>query len=211
MARIVVTRPSGQEAALVERLRALGHEVTHVPLVAIEPLGEDPVDVRGYDWVVLTSANGARELRRRMRGTPTRVAAIGQATAEAFGGADLVASTSTQEGLLEALPTMPGRVLFAAAEGARRLLPEALDADVVALYRTIELEPRDWPPSDLVVLMSPSAARALARVAPDARAVSIGPETTRAARGAGVAVAAEATRSDLDGTLAAVEAALGAS
>ena len=59
MPRIVVTRPAGQEGVLVERLRALGHDVVHVPLVAIEPLGDDPIDVSGYDWVVLTSANGA--------------------------------------------------------------------------------------------------------------------------------------------------------
>jgi uroporphyrinogen-III synthase len=211
VARIVVTRPSGQEGALIERLRALGHDVVHVPLVAIEPLGEDPVDVRGYDWVVLTSANAARELRRRMRGEPARVAAIGPATADAFGGADLVASTSTQEGLLEALPKAPGRVLFAAAEGARRLLPDALDAEVVVLYRTIELEPPEWPAADLVVLMSPSSARALARAAPVTRAVTIGPETTKAALGAGVAVLAQAPRSDLEGVLAALEEALGAS
>ena len=209
-ARIVVTRPAGQETALVERLRALGHEVAHVPLVAIEPLGDDSIDVSGYDWVVLTSANAARELRRRMRGSPARVAAIGRATAEAFGGADLVAGTSTQEGLVEALPDEPGRVLFAAAEGARRLLPDALGADVVSLYRTLELEPADWPPSDLVVLMSSSAARALARVARDAPAVSIGPETTRAARAARVRVLAEAKYSDLDGVVAAVEVALSA-
>jgi uroporphyrinogen-III synthase len=211
VARIVVTRPAGQEGPLVERLSALGHEVVHIPLVAIEPLGDEPVDVDGYDWVVLTSPNGARELRRRIRGTTARVAAIGQATADAFGGADVVATTSTQEGLLEALPETPGRVLFAAAEGARRLLPDALGADVVPLYRTVELEPPDWPAADLVILMSPSAARALGRVTQGARAVSIGPETTRAARDAGVTVAHEATRSDLEGVVEAVGAALAAS
>jgi len=211
MPRIVVTRAVGQEAALVERLRTLGHDVTHVPLVAVEPLGDDPVDVEGYDWVVLTSPNGARELRRRMRGTPSRVAAIGAATADAFGGADLVAATSTQEGLLEALPEPAGRVLFAAAEGARRLLPDALGADVVTLYRTLELEPAAWPPSDLVTLLSPSAARALARVTLGVPAVTMGPETSRAARAAGVSVLAEASTHDLDGIVAAVEAALAAS
>ena len=211
MARIVVTRALGQETGLVERLREPGHEVVHVPLVAIESLGDDPIDVAAYDWVVLTSANGARELRRRMRGTPTRVAAIGEATADAFGGADVVASTSTQEGLLAALPESPGRVLFAAAEGARRVLPDAVGADVVALYRTLELEPPAWPAADLVVLMSPSAARALARVTRDVPVVSIGPETTRAALDAGLEVAAEAASSDLDGVAAAVEDALAAS
>ncbi len=203
-ARIVVTRPAGQEAVLVERLRALGHDVVHVPLLAVEPLGDAPIDVAGYDWVVLTSANAAHELRRRMRGSPRRVAAIGRATADAFGGADLIARTSTQEGLLEELPDAPGRVLFAAAEGARPHLPDALGADVVPLYRTLELEQEEWPAADLVVLMSASAARALAHVTRDVPAVSIGPETTRAARAAGITVLAEAERSDLDGVVAAV-------
>jgi uroporphyrinogen-III synthase len=211
MARIVVTRPAGREGALVERLRVAGHEVSHVPLIALEPLGDDPVEVAGYDWVILTSVTGARELRRRMRGTPKRVAAIGDRTAAAFGGADLVAETSTQEGLLEALPQSPGRVLFAGAESARRLLPETLGADVVALYRTVELTPQAWPDCDLVVLASPSAARALGRTDADSPVVSIGPETTRAARDAGLTVAAEARTSDVDGVVEAVERAVAAS
>jgi uroporphyrinogen-III synthase len=205
MARVVVTRPAGREQPLVDRLREAGHDVSHVPLVAIEPLGDGPVDVTHYDWVVLTSATGARELRRRMRGTPARVAAIGPATAEAFGGAEVVAATSTQEGLLAALPSSPGRVLFAGAEGARRLLPDALGADVVSLYRTVELTPSEWPACDLVVLTSPSAGRALARVAPRCPVVTIGPETSRAARAAGLLVRAESETAGVDGLVAAVE------
>ena len=205
MARVVVTRPVGRERPLVDRLARAGHDVVHVPLVEIEPVGAGPVDVEGYDWVVLTSATGARELRRRMRGTPARVAAIGPATAAAFGDVDLVAEVSTQEGLLAALPSSPGRVLFAGAEGARRLLPEALGADVVVLYRTLELAPPDWPECDLVLVASPSAARALARVSPGARVVSIGPETTRAAAAAGLVVSAEAEMPDADGLVGAVE------
>jgi uroporphyrinogen III methyltransferase/synthase len=202
--RIVVTRPAGQGQPLVDRLEALGHEVAHVPLIAIVPLGAERIDVSEYDWIVLTSANAARELRRRLAGAPRRVAAIGTATAEAFGGADLVADVSTQEGLLAAFPEAPGRVLFAAAEGARTLLPEALDADVVTLYRTVELE-LDVPlEADLVVLSSPSAARALARGRSAIPVVSIGPETTRAAVEAGLEVAAEAETHDLEGLVAAV-------
>jgi uroporphyrinogen-III synthase len=209
LARIVVTRPAGREAELLDRLRRLGHESLHVPLVAVEPLGDELVDVVGYDWVVLTSVVGAQELKRRMRGVPQRVAAIGHATAEAFGGADVIATTSTQEGLLAVLPSPPGRVLFAGAEGARRHLPEALSADVVVLYRTVELSPRDWPDCDLVVLMSPSAARAYARLGASTPVVSLGPETTKAASAAELTVAAEAQTSDLDGIVAAVGRALG--
>ena len=72
---------------------------------------------------------------------------------------------STQEGLLAELPRPAGRVLFAGAEGARRLLVDELGADFVALYRTTPLVPDEAPEGDLAVVASPSAARALAAVA----------------------------------------------
>jgi len=188
----------------VLRLEALGHEVVHCPLIAVEPLGDEPIDVAGYDWVVVTSPNGARELLRRARGSLPRLAAIGPATARALGGADLIASVATQEGLLAEFPRPAGRVLFAAAEGARTLLPEALGADVVALYRTRELRPVSLPAADLYVLASASAARVLASLGPGLAVVSIGPETSRAARAAGLDVVVEAREHSLEGLVAAV-------
>lgn len=192
----------------MERLRAIGCEVAHIPLIAIEPLGDEPIDVTPYDWVVVTSPNGARELSRRMHGRPRHVAAIGTATAEALGGADLVPGVSTQEGLLDELPRPAGRVLFAAAEGARRLLPDTLGADTVALYRTVALRPSSLE-GDVVVLASGSAARALAALPDPPPTVSIGPETTRAALSSGLVVLAEATTHDVDGLVASVARALG--
>ncbi len=186
------------------RLQALGHEVLHCPLIEIEPLGDDPVAVDGYDWVIVTSANGARELLRRATGRLPRVAAIGPATAAALGGADLVPRVATQEGLLDELPRPAGRVLFAAAEGARSLLVDELGADFVPLYRTRELRPAVLPRGDLCVLASASAARAYGRLGAGPPAISIGPETTKAARAAGVAVVAEADPHDTDGLVMAV-------
>jgi uroporphyrinogen-III synthase len=202
--RIVLTRPRGQNANLAGRLRSLQHEVVCCPLVSIEPFGDEPIDVSGYDWVIVTSVNGARELRRRMRGRPQRVAAIGRATAEAFGGADLIPSVSTQEGLLAELPRPAGPVLFAGAEGARRLLVEELEADFVPLYRTRELVPDRPLHGDLVVLASPSAARAYAALDLELPVVTIGPETTAAACEGGVRVVREARTHDLEGLVSAV-------
>jgi uroporphyrinogen-III synthase len=176
-------------------------------LVEVEPIDPGPVDLDGYDWLVLTSATGARELRRRATGTANRVAAIGRATAEAWGGADLVPGISTQEGLLAELPRPPGRVLFAGAEGARPLLASELGADVVALYRTRPIRPPGALVGDLAVVASPSAARALADLTRAIPVVSIGPETTAAARTAGLTVTAEATTQDVDGLVSAVRAA----
>jgi uroporphyrinogen-III synthase len=160
--------------------------------------------VEGYDWIIVTSANGARELLRRAVGRLPRVAAIGAATAAAIGVADLVPRVSTQEGLLAELPRPAGRVLFAGAEGARQLLVAELDADFVPLYRTRELRPPAGPDGDLCVLASASAARAFGRLGTGMPAVSIGPETSKAARAAGVEVVAEAVTHDTNGLVEAV-------
>jgi uroporphyrinogen III methyltransferase/synthase len=203
--KVVVTRPRSRAAELAARVEALGHEVEVVPLVATEPLGGGPVDVAGYDWVVVTSRTGAEELQRRMRGRPRRVAAIGAATAEAFGGADLVPAVATQEGLLAELPRPAGRVLFAGAADARRLLVEALGAEFLPLYRTRRLLPESFPKdADLVVLASASAAEAYAATGAETPAVSIGPQTTAAARAEGVRILAEAETHDVDGLVEAI-------
>jgi uroporphyrinogen III methyltransferase/synthase len=205
MARIVVTRPRERASTLVTRLESLGHEVVVCPLIELEPLGDDPVDVGGYDWVIVTSPFGARELRRRSRGRMPKVAAIGEATAEAFGGVDLVPRVSTQEGLLAELPRPTGRVLFAGAAGARQLVVDELAADFLPLYRTRELAASSFPQGDLVVLASPSAARALRNAGSQSPVVTIGPETTREAVRCGLVVAAEAQTHDVDGLVAAVQ------
>ena len=132
------------------------------------------------------------------------MAAIGRATAEAWGDVDLVPATATQEGLLAELPRPAGRVLFAGAEGARRLLVDELGADFVALYRTVPVAAAGPVEGDLAVIASPSAAHALAVLTTAVPVVSIGPETTRAAVETGLQVAAEARTPDLDGLVAAV-------
>jgi uroporphyrinogen III methyltransferase / synthase len=212
--KVIVTRPAAQAGLLVEALERLGHEPVLCPVLAIEPLGDGPVDTTGYDWVVITSANGAAEFARRRTGGLPRVAAIGPGTADALAAhgiePDVVSVVSTQEGLAAELPKPAGRVLFAGAEGARRHLVEALGADFVPLYRTVPLRPAAAPEGDLVVLASASAARAFAELRINLPAVSIGPQTTRAALAAGLPVVAEARTHDVDGLVAAVrEAAAG--
>ena len=204
--RIVVTRPREQARPLAGRIEALGHEVVLCPLIELEPISDDPIDLSPYDWVAVTSANGARELARRRTGE-AKVAAIGPGTASALREVglepELVADVSTQEGLAAAFAPDPGRVLVAAADDARRYLRDALDADFLPLYRTRELAP-DPPEGDLVVLASASAARAWGKLPSELPAVSIGPETTRAARDAGIEVVREADPHTLDGLVKAV-------
>ncbi|HMC73540.1 MAG TPA: uroporphyrinogen-III synthase [Terriglobales bacterium] len=194
--RVLVTREE-----LVARVEALGHDAILCELIRVESLGDESVDASAYDWLVVTSRNGADELARRGV-TANRIAAIGAATADALRShglrVDLVATTQTQEGLRDELPE--GRLLLAAAEGAQR---DVLAADFLPLYRTIELRPV-VPSADLALLMSGSAARALAGTGARMPIVAIGPQTAAEARAAGLDVVAVAVTHDLDGLLEAL-------
>jgi uroporphyrinogen-III synthase len=208
--KVIVTRPRDQAVPLVERLEREGLEVVECPLIEIEPF-EGPIEVEGYDWVVVTSPNGARELVEHASGALPNVAAVGPGTAETLRGLGVepafVPAVSSQDGLLAEFPRPAGRVLFAAGEGARRGPIDQLGADFVALYRTRLVRPEQPPEGDLVVLASGSAARSFAALGADVPVVSIGPQTTRAAEAAGLRVVAEADTHDLEGL---VEAVLGA-
>ena len=200
---MIVTRPRAQAGALIEALRSRGFEPVVFPLLEIEPIDDGPIDLTGYDWVIVTSANGAEELARRRQGELPRVAAIGPQTAAVLRErglpVDFVPSTASQEGLVEELPRPVGRALFVGAESARRVLADELPADFRAVYRTVERIPGKSPGGELVLLASPSAARAWAKVDLGVPAITIGPQTTSAARASGLSVAAEAETPDVRG------------
>jgi uroporphyrinogen-III synthase len=210
----VVTRAAEGLDRLTARLRDVGLDVVECPLVRIEPLPVERVSLDGYDWVVLTSARAVKLLLRAAAGPLPRVAVIGPGTADALRAAGveptLVAAESTQEGVVAALrPRLePGsRVLFAGAEGARDVVQRELGADVLPLYRTVFDRPIAFPDGELVVLASPSAARALASLGVDRPCVSIGPVTSAEARRVGLRLVAEASSHDVDGLVDAVRGA----
>ena len=220
--RIALTRP--EPGALGDRLTTLGAQVVHVPLIAID----DPADggaalrralarLRSFDWLVVTSANGARRAGPAAQTEPTvRLAAVGRATAGALADAagrpvDLVPAVERAEGLLAAFPAAPSRVLVAQADRASRALADGLSAaghtvEVVVAYRTVERAPTADESDalatvDAVVLSSGSAASAYASsVGTAARPliVTIGPVTAGAARRCGLTVAEVAPSPDPD-------------
>jgi uroporphyrinogen-III synthase len=220
--RIALTRP--EPGALGDRLTTLGAQVVHVPLIAID----DPADggaalrralarLRSFDWLVVTSANGARRAGPAARDQPTvRLAAVGRATAGALADAagrpvDLVPAVERADGLLAAFPAAPSRVLVAQADRASRALADGLSAaghtvEVVVAYRTVERAPTADESDalatvDAVVLSSGSAASAYASsVGTAARPliVTIGPVTAGAARRCGLTVAEVAPSPDPD-------------
>jgi uroporphyrinogen-III synthase len=158
--RILVTRPRAQSAEMLERLRALGARAVAVPAIRIaHARAGGPFDralrrLDLYDWVVVTSANGARACLARARALGVdlaaarpRWAAIGPATATALADAGVAVAMMPTRYLTDAmsreLRVEPGqRVLLPRTDAAPPGLAETLRArgvsvDEITAYRTV--------------------------------------------------------------------------
>jgi uroporphyrinogen-III synthase len=160
--RILITRARHQAARLAEALEAHGAEVLRLPTIEIVPpetyahLDAALEVASGFDWLIVTSANGAAALADRMQflGIPLerlkhlQVAAIGPATAAAITRIGLKVAAMPEEYVAEAVVAMlrervaGKRVLLARAAVARDVIPEQLrrcgaDIHVAEAYRTI--------------------------------------------------------------------------
>lgn len=194
---VMVTRARTQASSLSEVLSGLGAVVLEAPTLEIAPperwAAVDAAirDIDAYDWVVLTSPNGADRFFQRLFDTGrdvralkgVQIASIGPATTERvaarFLQVDLEPENHTSEGLLaafERLGQVSGkRFLLLRPETARDVLPKGLHgmggrAEEVAVYRTVPpaqlpadvLSAIDADGVDLVAFTSSSTVRNLA-------------------------------------------------
>lgn len=220
--RVVITRAESQNSELSAMLRREGAHVFEVPTITIldpddggEELGRALADIARYDWLVVTSANGAERVGRSLEGRVlgrVRVAAVGSSSAAVMHrhgvNVDLIPERFIAESLLESFPAPDpttgdrGRVLLARAAEGRDVLPNGLQdlgwtVDVVAAYQTVPLVLRpsqvaEVLSADVVMFTSPSTVRALVESVDSgglpATVVCIGPVTADAARRCGVGV-----------------------
>ena len=195
-----------------------------------EALGEAGLDARALGGTgnskQVEEGDGSSAVEDASARTGVTIAAIGPGTARALVEhgivADIVPERFVAEALVEALASVDvegRRVLVARAAEARDVLPDALrergaEVDVVALYETVREEPdaeavEAAQSADYVTFTSSSTVRNLTealgdRFPKEARVVSIGPITSEAARDAGLEVAVEADRYDVEGLVAAL-------
>lgn len=229
--RIVVTRARAQASELSRLLADEGARVIEVPAIEIV----DPADggaalrravsaLRMYDWLVLTSANGAGRLFGAIRDSRDlgglKVAVIGPGTAAEVSRynvrPDLVPDRFVAESLVDAFPTPSsdgGRVLLVRAAVARDVLPEGLEAkgwsvDVAEAYSTKACEVdaaqlRAVTQAEIVTFASSSTVRnfvaAVGRENVPAVVACIGPITAETARLEGLDVTIEAGAHTLPG------------
>ncbi len=243
-ARVLVTRPEPADGGLGELLRAAGAEPVWVPVIRLIPLlGPEKMEalraeVRSgrFDIVAFTSANALRLLAvAHPPGSGTELFAIGPGTAAAARKLGWMPRPLPQEFVAESLAEAMlasgvggRRVLLPRAEGARDVLPRALEeagADVteVVLYRA-SADPASAPklsrllreaPPDWITFTSSSTVRGYAELAqgrglpPGSRVACIGPITARTAEAHGLGPDVVANVHSLPGLVAAMTAAPG--
>lgn len=125
MARLLVTRPEAESAALRQRLLSKGHAVDSAPMLAIRNRHDMPLPLDGVTALLFTSANG---LRAFCDATPRRdftVYAVGPASAlaaKAAGFSRVEAAGGNVEllaGLVRARHSINAGALLHAAGSAR--------------------------------------------------------------------------------------------
>jgi uroporphyrinogen III methyltransferase/synthase len=160
---VLVTRTREQASKLTDQLAACGANVIECPTIEIHPpadfagLDNALAEIKSFEWLVLTSPNGASGVLARMKHlgldgrhlASVNLAAVGPATAdvlnENFLHPDLMPETFTTKALGKALAAQVSKgrkVLLARADIATNELPDILraaGADVVeaVAYRTV--------------------------------------------------------------------------
>jgi uroporphyrinogen-III synthase len=159
--RILVGRARHQAGGLSTSLRSLGAGVIEIPLIEIrKPQSYAALDdvlknIKSYDWLILTSANGVEamwERTRKLRITRQtfkhlQIAAIGPATKAAIVKHGLKVKMVPEEYVAESVvkglrdKVNGKRVVLIRAKVARDVIPEELRAagahvDVVEAYET---------------------------------------------------------------------------
>lgn len=160
--RILVGRARHQASSLSAGLRSLGATVVEIPFIEIRnPRSFQPLDgalknLKTYDWLILTSANGVEAMwdrRRKLRLTRRhfqhlQIAAIGPATKRALAKNGLTVKMVPEEYVAESVvkglrdKVNGKRVLLVRAKVARDVIPQELRAagaqvDVVEAYETV--------------------------------------------------------------------------
>jgi uroporphyrinogen-III synthase len=160
--KILITRARHQAQSLATALEEQGAAVLAIPAIEIIPpdsyasLDVALWNAKNYQWLVVTSVNGAEVLAQRLKALGVgsgvldnlKIAAIGPATARGLGEmglhVDEVPKQSIAESLVESLRDQVGgkNVLLVRAKVARDVLPEELrkagaTVDVVDAYQTV--------------------------------------------------------------------------
>jgi len=180
MRTVGITRALPGARVTADRVASLGFEPIIAPLIAIQPVGEGPIDLAGVGALAFTSANGLRAFAARSEVRDIPVFTVGAATARSARSAGFT-TVSSAEGDVAALavfiqgaPRPDGHILHAGAAEPAGDLAGTLKAMGIAARRLDVYESVAASPdpglmakllgAEMILAHSPRAAAALARL-----------------------------------------------
>ena len=138
---IVITRPKEDSFHLIEKLRRLGHLITHLPVIKIEKLQTKKINLENYKAVIFTSSNAIRFMNIEKFDLKIKCFCVGSATestAKQAGFINTYSSEGTVDSLIEliirTLDTKSGKLLYLSSE----FISKNLDNDLIKAGYSVE-------------------------------------------------------------------------
>ena len=164
---IVITRPKEDSLFLIERLKKLGHTVTHFPVIKIEKLQTKKINLENYKAVIFTSSNAIRFMNIEKFDLKIKCFCVGSATeftAKQAGFINTYSSEGTVDSLIEliirTLDTKSGKLLYLSSEFISRDLDKELikagySVDRISIYTSLPVYQIDKITLDFIIKNRP--------------------------------------------------------
>ena len=178
---IVITRPKEDSLYLIENLIKLGHIVTHLPVIKIEKLKTNKINLLNYKAVIFTSSNAIKFLNIEKFDLKIKCFCVGKATeftAKQAGFINTYSSEGTVDSLIEliirTLDIKSGKLLYLSSEFISKdldsdLIREGYSVDRISNYTSLPVEEVDKKtldffknkPPDVIFIYSSKSAKNL--------------------------------------------------
>jgi len=164
---IVITRPKEDSFFLIERLKKLGHTVTHIPVIKIEGLKTEKINFQNYKAVIFTSSNAIKFLNVGKFDSKIKCYCVGKMTefiARQAGFINTCSSEGTVDSLIELIirsfENKSGKLLYLSSEFISKDLDVDLSnagftVDRISNYTTFPVEEVDKNIIDFLKKKSP--------------------------------------------------------
>ena len=166
---IVITRPKEDSLHLIEKLKQLGHVVTHLPVIKIKKIKTKKINLENYKAVIFTSSNAIKYINIEKLHSKIKCFCVGRATertAKQFGFLNTFSSEGTVNSLIElvirTLDDKSGKLLYLSSEFISKdldvdLIREGYSVDRISNYTSIPVEQIDKKKLDFIKKNPPDA------------------------------------------------------
>tara|TARA_B100001057_G_scaffold351782_1_gene353249 strand:+ start:2453 stop:3151 length:699 start_codon:yes stop_codon:yes gene_type:complete len=144
---ILLTRPLADCSDMILRFRALGHEVSHLPLINIIPVQYKEIKISDFNAIIFTSANSVKFLNFKNIDKKTICFCVGTATekkARSMGFQNVIAAegnvNNLKELILQNFDKKTGKLIYISGEIIttdldRQLIDEGYDIQRLINYK----------------------------------------------------------------------------